>query len=219
MSNEIIDAVTKRLHSTFTEAMLRDLRKFYLPQEFTPKLVLPVSFYIRSLPYTERVDNHTNLTEVVSYLIDATVGIANLVPEIKTPIKINWLGLKNLEVFSWQSNPNYPFNQVNNPSGEVIQRHLIYDLPRILLLDSSNPNNPENHEMHALLLKCDRKDGYVYAGRTIYFHPHDGIQTSVFGNMDRNPDIESPQNLAKTLHIMLSPIFTHNQGNSRRHSF
>lgn len=78
---------------------------------------------------------------------------------------------------------------------------------------------PDYHEMHALLLKCDRKDGYVYAGRTIYFHPHDGIQTSVFGNMDRNPDIESPQNLAKTLHIMLSPIFTHNQGNSRRHSF
>lgn len=218
MSKEITEAVAKTLHLAFTEAMLRDLRKFYLPQEFTPKLVLPVSFYIGALPYTERADNH-NLTEVVSYLIDATVRIANLVPEIKTPSKIKWLGLKNLELFSWQSNPNYPFNQVNNPSGEVIQRHLIYDLPRILLLDSSNPNNPENQEMHALLLKCDRKDGYVYAGRTIYFHPQDGIKTSVFGNMDRNPDIESPQNLIKMLHNMLSPIFTHNQGNSRRHSF
>lgn len=53
--------------------------------------------------------------------------------------------------------------------------------------------------MHAFLLKCDRKDDYVNAGRTILFHPQDGIKTSVLGYMDRNPDIESPLNLITTL--------------------
>ena len=161
---------------------------------------MPVSSYIDSLPYIPRANNPHNFSQLAACLLAITRRLTDAIPYSNNSNDLNKLFFGDMRIYSWLSNSNFPYKTETYSQGKDLQRHIIYQFLRVLLLDLYIPNNvPDYHEMHALLLKSDRKDDYVNAGRTILFHPQDGIKTSVLGNMDRNPDIESPLNLITTL--------------------
>ncbi len=180
---------------------------------------MPVSSLIDSLPFATRADNPHNFLDVGAYLWSLAGNLYHKTIHNKIPNQLNYFIASDLLVFSWQSDSHFTFDERATNVGKKVQRHIIYDFPRVLLLDRNiSENIHDSFFLHALFLKCDRKDGYVYAGQTLSIENDYNIKSSFFGNANKNIDICTPYNLLKTAEYMLSPIFTHNQENSRHHS-